>query len=130
MVEEGCGSRNPIRFLLIYNFLMTCSLPFLGGTGKERDRRRGEKSFCSFCTSCLLSCLLLAFGLFSIPPANKSFKQFKRYALVNTLNTNYKLNSRKRGQKPAMKKEERERRKTKEKGTENMGKRAIQKGEK
>ena len=125
MGEEKCGSHNPTRFLLIYNFLMTCSLPLLGRTGKERDRRRGEKSFCSFCTSCLLSCLLLAFGLFSVSPAIKSLKQFTRYALVKILKTNYKLKSRKRGQKPAMKKEEKERRKTKEEEREKVGKRAV-----
>ena len=102
---------------------MTCSSPFSGRTRKERDGRRGRMSFC---TSCLLSCLLLAFGFFLIHPANKSLKQFKRYALVKTLKTNYKLNSQKRGQKPAMKKEERERRKTKEKGREKVRKGAVQ----
>ena len=42
----------------------------------------------------MLPCLLKAFGLFSILPANKSFKQFKRYALIKILKTkNYKLGS-------------------------------------
>jgi len=57
MGEEGCGSRNPTGFLLIYNFLMTCSLPFLGRIGKERDGRRGEIVFLFF-LHFLLSLLL------------------------------------------------------------------------
>ena len=96
---------------------MTCSLPFPERTRRERDGEKRESlSFCS----CLLPCLLLAFGLFSILPVNKSFKQFKRYALIKILKTkNYKLDS-KRGVKTSDERGGKREEKNQEKGKEKV----------
>ena len=72
-------------------------------------------------------CLPLAFGLFSILPASKSFKQFKRYMLTKNLRHKTTTKLSKRGKKPVVKDEERERRKTKEREREKIKKGAFQK---
>ena len=92
MEEKGCGSRNPIRFFInFYNFDGFAVLP-LPWKNRERKGWREEGRFVFFVLVCLRP-----FGLFSIPPANKSFKQFKRYVLLKNLKTNYKQTSQKRG---------------------------------
>ena len=85
--------------------------------------RRGK--ICLFAL-CLLPCLPLALGLFLILPASKSFKQFKRYMLSKNLRHKTTTKLSKRGKKPAVKDEERERRKTKEREREKVKKRAVQ----
>ena len=80
MGEEGCGSRNPTRSLLIFTIFDDFAFAF---SWKNRERKGWkEKGKFVFFASCLLPCLPLAFGLFSIFPERKSFKHLKRYILI------------------------------------------------
>ena len=75
---------------------------------------RREK-ICLF-VPCLLPRLPLTFGLLSILPASKSFKQFKRYMLLKNLKTNYKLNFQKRRVKTSGERKGKREEKNQEKG--------------
>ena len=79
--KKGVEAVISLAFLLIFQFFDDLFFAFfLKEQGEKGMERRGKIVFLF---------LLKAFGLFSILPANKSFKQFKRYALVKTLKTNY-----------------------------------------
>ena len=91
------GAVIPLAFLLMFTILLAfIFFAFaLEEHGEKGIERRG-KICLFFVLACFLACLR-PFGLFSILPANKSFKQFKRYMLLKNLKTNYKLNSQKGG---------------------------------
>ena len=124
MGEEGCGSRSLTLFLLILQFFDDLFFAFfLKEQGEKGMERRGK--FCLFVLACLRP-----FGLFSILPTNKSFKQFKRYALIKISKTkNYKLDS-ERGVKTSderkRKREKKNQEKVKKRAVLNVKKRAVQ----